>query len=244
MNKQTKKSGTYRLTRKEFAQMYNVSLRTFDKAGAIRKVASVAIIQAIEDGRLTLHKAEKIIKEAERATGITITKHMPLEDRQRAHEVQDMILRGEPIPELTDKERVLTGEFDATRWEQNAKKIQSIIKSIERLPKLYNNCFELLKGLDHAVLWCNLVTKLRESVVQTGEALRSDTTLDVGVLREIISDLTSNKFQIPETIDADLYTGDAKEVLVGLREQFIADCQTCMNSIDEISRKLSHKISN
>jgi hypothetical protein len=235
-----------KVTMEDISKQFKVSERTIRDAGTVKENASEAVQKAVVDGSVRVGKAADAIKQAVKNVGVTGLKTATPEEKKKVREEADRIIRNEappPKPSNHDRdfqERVKSGEFNGKRWKKNVDEIQMTISLIEKLPNIYNDCFDLLKTLDHEILLSSLVTVFRSAIQRTEVRLQSDEAVDVEELRKIVADITVNKFQIPETLD-DSGTTDKKELLGHLREKFIADCQACLKTTDAICVKMIRK---
>lgn len=173
----SKGDGVSEQTLDAVAVQFNVSPRMVDKAAAVKKSASEAMQQAVRDGTAKLSAVADAIKKATKATGVKVTASTPDADKEKAFAAQEQIMNGgavEAPPEPTKKpkhspnaafkERVLSGEYDGKKWQRNIDEIQSILASMERLPFLYNDCYDLIGKLDQEILLNTYVSILIDVV--------------------------------------------------------------------------------
>ena len=249
----SKKGGAPDATLEKLAEQFNASSRLVDTAGRVKKSASESIQQSVRDGTVRLGKAAETIK---KATGIAVTKSTSEGDKEKAFVAQEKLMRGEgvappmqsdpdiPPPPTTKpqgdgfRERMLSGEFDGKKWQRNIAEIQSIISSIERLPHLYHECFELNQRLEQEALLNTLVGVLIDTVKNVKSRVQRDEKTDFTEVKKIVTDIVVDNF--PD-IENDFGVGDNREMNEHLKGKFIGECGEAVKAAERIRSKLMGK---
>jgi hypothetical protein len=238
----------------QIAEQFAVSSRTMRVASAVNESASEGVKKALEDGSISLNKAINAVKQAAAKTSITITKETSDKDRKTAHEAQDRIIAGKAISRSSDKpakktsaqqfqDRVLFDEFDSKRWHRNLADMQSSIQIIERIPSLYEDCFDLLKEITNEALlrkMCNLFLEVNRKL--KGQLQRNETNAHtskgISEIQKFFANIQARNF--PE-LDDDFGAGDKMELCKELRKKIIGNCDKAEKGVIRIMNKLQEK---
>ena len=239
------KNTALKTTLEQIAKRFKVGLTTVKEAGIVEKCASDSMRQAVQDGTVTLNKAVSAYKKAREETGINVKKDTPPEEKKKVQEAADRIMKDEAPPPLPTKppetpgqefqKRVLSGEFDGKRWLKNIRAMQANIAMLERMPDLYNDCFELLKSLDNQVQLTNLCSNYIDIVKKMKVRLQQNEEPDFSEVVKFFIDLTANRFP---SIENDFGVGDKRELCEEVKDKFLGDCDKCLKAIEKIHKKL------
>ena len=203
----------------EVAKRFNVGITMVRHAGRVKKSASEKVQRAVREGTLCLRKVVDVIEEVAEKTGILVAKNTTESDKQKAFEEQERILYEDP---------------EEQKRRRNIAKIQ---KTFTRLPELFNECDEMLAQHDQEALLYTMLGMQIEKVKQAEARLRCDDISDVSDVKKIIADLAWDKLQIPPKVE-DIGQVGKRELLEFLKQQFIGDCETCLNMMGGWTRAL------
>ena len=239
----------------EVAKQFNVSETSVQKAEKIRAIASDKIKQAVAEGKASINRAVKTLKEAERQTGIKVGDNTSAEDKKRVHAAQDAI--DAAIPErskpgkrsiLTEdapapkpdkstsakefNDKVLSGVFDGSRFRKNMAKIQAIITEMEQVPALYNDAYEMIQTLEQTKAFNMAVGAVIDAVKKAETMLRSDDT-DFKKVQQALKALQADRFKIDPYVE-----DDKREVLEVIMQKFFDDADAYVRQAQDIRNDL------
>ena len=129
-------------------------------------------------------------------------------------------------------DQVINYKFERA-WKRNIADIQKIITSIERLPGLYNECYELLARPDQEAELDRFIDVLCEAVKQAESQLRHNDKPDMAQVKQIVADFVADNF--PDIDDFRL--GGKWELNEYLKDKWLADCQKCVTEVEQIRRR-------
>jgi ParB-like chromosome segregation protein Spo0J len=203
------------VTMEMVAKQFSIGERTMRDVGMIKTSASESVQTAVRDGEMRVGKAIKAIEQAQNETDIAFANATP---EQQFHE------------------RVLSGKFDSRRWKKNIDEIQSSIATIERLPELYHDCFELLKTLDQQALLITLCNIYFEAIKKTNAKLQQKHKPDdFNEIKQFFADIRKKYFA---EFENDFGTGNEVEWNESSQNKFINICDKCIQEMEKIRRKL------
>ena len=203
------------VTMEMVAKQFSIGERTMRDVGMIKTSASESVQTAVRDGEMRVGKAIKAIEQAQNETDIAFANATP---EQQFHE------------------RVLSGKFDSRRWKKNIDEIQSSIATIERLPELYHDCFELLKTLDQQALLITLCNIYFEAIKKTNTKLQQKHKPDdFNEIKQFFADIRKKYFA---EFENDFGTGNEVEWNETSQNKFIDCCEKCAHALEKVRRKL------
>jgi len=235
--------GAVKMTLDQIAKRFNVSLTTVKEAGKVKESASETVQQKVRDGTTRLNKAVDAVEKTRKTIGIAVTKTTPPEEKQKAHEMQERILKGEappllptpPTPVSEFQLRVASGEFNGKRWQKNIAEMQTNIATLERFPALFHDSFDLIKTLDQQAL-LNTLCNIYIDVVQKIKAkLQQGHKADFKEVQKFFADIQANRFP---SIENDFGAADKKELNEHLKDQLIDDCNKTLIVVNKVLKKL------
>ena len=221
-----------------------------------KKPDTESMKESVREGTARVRNAFDAIKQATKATGIAVTKSTSEGDKEKAFAAQEKLMRGEgvappmqsdpdiPPPPTTKpkdeefRERMLSGEFDGKKWKRNIAEIQSIIASIERLPHLYHECFELMQRLEQEAFLNMCVGVLIDAVKNVKSRVQRDEKTDFTEVKKIVTDIVADNF--PD-IENDFGVGGNREMNEHLKDKFIGECDEAVKAAEQIRSKLMCK---
>lgn len=232
-----------RITLGQAAKQLNVSQSNVQRAAQVNENASPAVKQAVMDGVTSLNKAHDTLKQAEQNTGVVITPKTTTEERTAVQVEQERILAADapaPLPSKASQSArefnadVLSGVYDGKRYRNDITEIQEIITKMEKLPKLYNDAYEMVQSLEQEGTLNLMVGVLVESVKKAEHAFRND-ELDLKQVQKVITALQARlSVDIPKE-------GDKHELLAHLKDTFFEKASEVIADAEAIRKRLLTK---
>jgi hypothetical protein len=133
--------------------------------------------------------------------------------------------------------------FDRKRWKEFITEMQAIVASVERLPKLYHSCFELLKAVEDEALLLTMCSLFFEADKKLKSRLHKNekpsfTTNGVSGIQRFFADIQQKYFS---ELEDDCIADGKHEFDKALRDRLIANCDKAMREVEKIRHKLLSK---
>lgn len=241
-----KKVGVPGATLDTVAEQFNVSKTTVKEAGKVKKSASESAQQAVREGTTRLSAASNAIKQAVKEMGIT--KPTTPEEKKQIADATDRILKDEAPPEKPTapkkspgqefNEAVLSGEYNGKMFRANIKEMQACISTLERMPALYNSCFDLLGTLDQESHLNNMIGVLVEAVKRVKARVQRNYKPDFSEVKKVVADMIANHF--PDMED-DFGASGKRELTESVKNKIISDCDEYVEEAERIRKQFRTK---
>jgi hypothetical protein len=235
----------------EIATEFNVRESSVLRAARLAEVSSEAVQKKIENGELSIRRAEAASHKAQRDTGIRVKKSTSEADRKKVQETQERILEecridGEPEEAFVkNKDAVefngtmLTSVFDRKRWQKNVKKIQDTLCFMENMPGLFNDCSELLEAMRQESSFKMMIEAVIESIQKAKAGFR-EPNLDKETQIKNLKTLSPTILKICSTFDLsdDIEKSNEWVFRELLLDKYAATCDALVSSLEALRHKL------